>query len=122
MRNSKNIAEIHFRRGFVCRMCAGSSPFVEFYLKKQFSGLLLEVGPVKDRHHTLRSCLCEGIDDVRHSFFADWSNAGLAGRERDKARIEVQIPDVSNLEQTVVRGGNSNSRSNPSFNCYAART
>ena len=53
--------------------------------------------------NALRTCLDERVNDTRDALFSDWSDAGVAGRERDQAGIEMKIPNLAYLEQTVIR-------------------
>lgn len=42
------------------------------------------------------------IHDICHSLLADWPDAGIAGRKRDEAGIEVKLSYLPHLQKSVV--------------------
>ena len=62
------------------------------------------------RHNALCSRFDKGILDIRDSLFADRANARVAGGESYKIGVEVQMPDLAYLKQSVVNGGCSGAK------------
>ena len=48
--------------------------------------------------NALRAGLDECIDDTGDALFAHWTDAGIAGRERDEVGVEMKIPDLAYLQ------------------------
>ena len=56
------------------------------------------------RNDALCSGFDKGILDIRNSLFANWSNARIAGGESYEIGVELQMPDLAYLQQSVVDG------------------
>jgi hypothetical protein len=57
------------------------------------------------RNDALCPCFDKGIFDIRDALFADRSDARIASGQCYKIGVEVELPDLTYLKQSVVNGG-----------------
>jgi hypothetical protein len=85
--------ELRMTERFALRLAGGEVSIEVGH--EHLGGMILKFP--ESRQNAIRARLDEGVFDVRHASFPNRTDSRVASRERDKRRVQVKTPDLTDV-------------------------